>query len=125
MLVINKNINIIPNFFNITYTENNGAAFGIGSTSFVLIISILIVIGLIILIIKERNKITNFTPFILILSGSIGNLIDRIFKGYVIDFLDFNIFTFPNFNIADICIVLGIFLLIYELIKKVVKKSDI
>ena len=123
VLVINKNIEIIPNFFNITYTQNTGAAFGIGSINIILIISILVVIGLIIVLIKEKKHITNYIPFVLILSGSIGNLIDRIFRGYVIDFLDFNIFNFPNFNIADICIVVGIFILLYELIKKYCKKK--
>ena len=121
--MINKNIEIIPNFFNITYTQNTGAAFGIGSINIILIISILVVIGLIIVLIKEKKHITNYIPFVLILSGSIGNLIDRIFRGYVIDFLDFNIFNFPNFNIADICIVVGIFILLYELIKKYCKKK--
>ena len=56
--------------------------------------------------------------FVLLLSGSIGNLIDRIFKGYVIDFIDINILDFPNFNIADISIVPGVIVLLYIILLK-------
>ena len=118
ILVINKNITIIPNFFYITYIKNFHAAFGIGNKYFVLLTSILIILLIIILLIKNRKNISNFIPFVLILSGSIGNLIDRIFKGYVIDFLNFNIFNFPIFNIADISIVLGFCYLIFIIISK-------
>ena len=112
-ILINKNLTIIPNFLSLNYTENKGGAFGIGSISFVTIFSIILIIGIIIFLIKENEKISNLIPFSLILSGSIGNLIDRIFRGFVIDYIDINIFNFPNFNIADICIVTGVFLLIY------------
>ena len=61
-------------------------------------------------------------PYILILSGSIGNLIDRVFRGYVIDFIDVNLFNFPNFNIADIAITLGIIYLIVLVIIDNIKK---
>ena len=121
-LVINKNIEIIPNFFNITYTRNTSAAFGIGTLNIITIISILLLIAIIAFIIKENKKITHFIPFILIISGTIGNLIDRIFRGYVIDFIDVNIFNFPNFNIADICITLGIFFIAFILIKQILKR---
>ena len=121
-LVINKNIALIPNFLNITYTENTGAAFGIGTIDIITFITILIVIAIIVFITKMRNKIKNFLPFTLILSGAIGNLIDRIFRGYVIDFIDVNIFNFPNFNIADICITLGIFFIAFILIKQILKR---
>ena len=62
----------------------------------------------------------NTLLFGLLFGGIIGNLIDRIFYGYVIDFLDFTIFgyDFPVFNFADICIVSGIFLLIIAICKK-------
>ena len=116
LLLINKNIKIIPNLFEFTYTKNTGGAFGIGTQT---ILSLLIIIGIIIYLIKDRNRITNYIPFILILSGSISNLVDRIFRGYVIDFIDINIFNFPNFNIADICIVFGIFILIISILRKV------
>lgn len=121
LLVTNKNITIIPNFLKFTYTENTGGAFGIGTKLAILALSIIIIVSIIIFLIKQKNKITNFTPYILILSGSIGNLIDRTFRGYVIDFIDVNIFNFPTFNIADISIVLGIIYLIFLII---MQKSD-
>ena len=118
MLIINKKIPVIPNFLEFNYTQNTGGAFGIGRINFILIISIMIIIGIIIYLIKENKKITNYIPFVLILSGSIGNLIDRIFKGYVIDFIDINILDFPNFNIADISIVSGVIVLLYIILLK-------
>ncbi|MBR0427621.1 MAG: signal peptidase II [Clostridia bacterium] len=118
LLVINRNIEIIPNFFNITYTQNTGAAFGIGTLNIITTISILLLISIIVFIIKENKRITHFTPFVLIISGTIGNLIDRIFRGYVIDFIDINLFNFPNFNIADICITTGIFTITFMLVKQ-------
>ena len=117
-LVIDKNISIIPNFIEFNYTQNTGGAFGIGRINFILIISIIIIIGIIVFLIKENTKITNYIPFVLLLSGSIGNLIDRIFKGYVIDFIDINILDFPNFNIADISIVSGVIVLLYIILLK-------
>ena len=117
-LVIDKNISIIPNFIEFNYTQNTGGAFGIGRINFILIISLMIIIGIIMYLIKENKKITNYIPFVLLLSGSIGNLIDRIFKGYVIDFIDINILDFPNFNIADISIVSGVIVLLYIILLK-------
>lgn len=115
---INKNIAIIPNVLNITYTENIAGAFGMGQTYIVLLASIAIIIGLIIYLVVEYEKISNYYPFVLLLSGSLGNLIDRIFRGHVIDFIDVSILNFPKFNIADISIVLGIFWLIIVIIRK-------
>lgn len=117
-LLINKSFTIIPNFLNFTYTENKGGAFGLGTINLITIFSIIIIVAVLIFIIHERKKNINFTPFILILSGSIGNLIDRIFRGFVVDFIDVSLFNFPNFNIADICIVLGIIIILIKYIKK-------
>ena len=86
--------------------------------NFILIISVLIIIGIIVFLIKENKRITNYIPFVLLLSGSIGNLIDRFFRGYVIDFIDINILDFPNFNIADISIVFGVIVLLYIILLK-------
>ena len=123
ILIMNKKISIIPNFFELNYTQNIGGAFGFGEFNFILIFSIFIIIGILIFLIKESKTITNHIPYILILSGSIGNLIDRIFRGYVIDFIDINIFNFPNFNIADICIFLGISGITIILLSKLFKKD--
>ena len=115
---IDKNFTIIPNILNITYTKNFAGAFGIGKSYIVLLASIIIIIGLIIYLVVEYEKISNYFPFVLLLSGSLGNLLDRIFRGYVIDFIDVSILNFPKFNIADISIVLGIFWLIIVIIRK-------
>lgn len=118
MLIINKKIPVIPNFLEFNYTQNTGGAFGIGRINFILIISVLIIIGIIVFLIKENKRITNYIPFVLLLSGSIGNLIDRFFRGYVIDFIDINILDFPNFNIADTSIVSGVIVLLYIILLK-------
>ena len=118
ILIIDKNISIIPNFLEFNYIQNAGGAFGIGKANIILISSIIIIIGIITFLIKEHKKVTNYIPFILILSGSIGNLIDRVFRGYVIDFIDINLFNFPNFNIADISIVIGVIILLYIILCK-------
>ena len=122
-----KNLIIIPNILNFTYTENTGVAFGIGSSNLILIIiSNIVVLGIIIKFIKERKEQVNFSilfSLVLILSGGIGNLIDRIVKGYVIDFIDVNLFNFPNFNVADISIIIGIGILLIVIIKSFFSKK--
>ena len=108
---------IIPKIFNITYVENTGAAFSIltGNTMLIIIISfiLLFVLYKYVFVGDKYNSVKY-----LILGGIISNLIDRIFRGYVIDYLDFNIFgySFPIFNIADICIVIGSILFIFKTI---------
>ncbi len=109
IFIIDKKFEVLPGFLNFSYVKNIGAAFGMGKFSIVLILNILIIIGVIVALVKFRKLINNYIPYILVLSGGIGNLIDRVFRGYVIDFIDVNLFNFPTFNIADICIVIGIF----------------
>lgn len=123
ILMIDKILIVIPGFLNFTYTKNLGAAFGLGNPVMVLIVNILLVVGIIIFIIKYKDKITSYIPITMLLAGAIGNLIDRIFRGYVIDFIDINLFNFPVFNIADICVVLGVIILIFEIIKKQIKNN--
>ena len=110
--LINKDFII----FSIDYVKNYGAAFNIfsGSRIFLSLISITITIFLIYLILnkKEISKIDLFS-YAFILGGTIGNGIDRIIKGYVVDFINLNFIEFPVFNIADICINIGLFLIIY------------
>lgn len=115
--ILNNSVSVINNFFSITYTHNYGGAWSLFSDSTILItvISIIVIIGIIIYLSKKKinNKIESL-GYAFLLGGAIGNLIDRIIYGYVIDFLDFNIFgyNFPIFNIADMGIVIGIFLII-------------
>ena len=121
ILVINENIILIPNLLSFTYTKNTGTAFGIFSNNAIIIIILnIIVLGVIIKFLKERKddvEMNILISLILIASGGISNLIDRIFRGYVVDFIDVNLFNFPNFNVADISIIIGIGILLIVIIK--------
>ena len=113
-------IKIIPNFFNIMYVRNTGAAFSIMENSRVLFIVIgIIAIYLIWRFFIKDKQLNNYYIVIysMLIAGIIGNMIDRILYGYVIDYLSFNIFgySFPIFNLADTFIVVSIIMLIiYE-----------
>lgn len=115
-MIEHQSISLIKDFFSITYAKNTGVAFSFleGNVPLIIIITSIIIL-LILKYIKEtvQNKY-EIICYGLIIGGSIGNLIDRITYGYVIDFLDFNLFgyPFPIFNIADTAIVIGIFSLI-------------
>ena len=118
-----ESIDVIPNFLSITYVENDCGAFSIfsGNTWFFIIVSLFALIFIIRTIIIDNNMSRiDVLIYTLILSGLIGNLIDRIFYGKVIDYIDFKIFSYnaPIFNFADICIVFGAFILIYNLVLK-------
>ena len=116
-ITLNDSISIIPGFFSLSYVRNIGAAFSIlpGSRWLFVIISI-IALNVIhsLFINNKRLKNRHIIIFSLLQGGIVGNLIDRILHGYVIDFLDFTIFgfEFAIFNIADIFIVVSIALLI-------------
>ena len=113
---LNKNIFI----FSINYLRNYGAAFNIfeGNRIFLSLISILSSIILIYFIfVKERLNPLDRYGLSLILAGSLGNGIDRMIKGYVIDFINFKLFDFPIFNIADIAINIGCIILIFNYFK--------
>lgn len=118
LLLIDKNITVIKNFISFTYTENRGAAFGIGNNTIIIGLTIIILLLLFVYLINNKNVINNYFPFTLIIAGAMGNFIDRVFRGYVIDFIDINLFNFPNFNVADICVVMGIVLLIIYIIRE-------
>jgi len=106
--------------FKLDYVKNYGAAFNIfsGSRIFLSLISILFSI-LLIYLIFSRNTLNSFDlySYSLILGGSIGNGIDRICRGFVVDFINLNIINFPVFNIADISINIGFIFLLYNIFK--------
>ena len=116
---INETLLIINKIFHLTYVQNTGAGFGILKGFEVLLIIIsLIVIGFIVYYIKKIKENERLLQILLafVLAGTIGNLIDRIRLGYVVDFLDFRIW--PVFNIADSFITIGIIGLIIYFWKK-------
>ena len=115
---INGSIPIINNIFNFTLVYNTGAGFGIlkGARIFFIIFSIVVIAGIIYKWKKIPENVNITIPLGLIIGGLLGNLYDRLFLGYVIDFLDFRIW--PVFNIADSCITIAAIWLIFYLWKK-------
>ena len=106
--------------FKLDFVKNYGAAFNIfsGSRIFLSLISIFFSILLIYLILR-KNKLNTIDlySYSFILGGTIGNGIDRILNGYVIDFINLNIIDFPVFNVADISINIGFIFLLYNIFK--------
>ena len=118
-----QNIKLIPNFLYITYVENDGGAFSIlsGGRWFFIIMAIITLI-ILFKFILEDTKISKFDTicYSLVTGGIVGNLIDRLFYGKVIDYIDFQIFNYdaPVFNFADVCIVIGALMIVYILVVK-------
>ncbi len=125
---LHLSIPIIKNIFHITVIENSGAAFGIlqGKTQLLIYIGILFILFFFFMIKKESRKtLLFFTACGLILGGAISNLYDRIFLGFVVDYIDLRIW--PVFNISDSCITIGAGLLFINSFKKQVnadKETD-
>jgi len=111
-----KNIVLIANILSISYVENSGIAFGFMNRYNNNIILINLILIILLFIYLSGMNITSRKDFIyssFILAGSIGNIIDRLFYGYVIDYI--SILDFPIFNLADIYIVFGLLLLFIEI----------
>lgn len=110
-------IPVVPHVFHITFILNSGAAFGIleNKQQFFILIAILILagVGYFYRKIPQQYRLFRF-GLELMAGGAIGNLIDRITTGYVIDFFDFRIW--PVFNIADMAIVCGVAVMIYAIL---------
>lgn len=119
LLVLGKSIKIFDKFLYITKVYNDGVSFSLftGKRFVIIICSLLILIFLIFYMKKFKSCKRNIIAFSLIYGGLLGNLIDRIIYGYVIDFIDFYIFNYnyPIFNIADACICIGVFILLYSI----------
>lgn len=100
----------IPYFADFIYVRNNGAAFSVlsGNTVFLSVLSVVFVIAVMLYrIIKKPEGFMMNLSLALMFSGALGNAIDRIAYGYVVDFIALKWFNFPVFNIADIAIVAG------------------
>ena len=122
LIFYNKKLFINKDFllFKLDFVKNYGAAFNIfsGSRIFLSLISILFSILLIYLIFRKNTLNTIYLySYSFILGGTIGNGIDRIYKGFVVDFINLNIINFPVFNIADISINIGFIFLLYNIFK--------
>lgn len=114
-------LTVIPNFFELTYVMNTGAAWSIleGQRLFFIVLSSIVSVVLIYLIFKEKEKLMSLA-LSLMLAGTLGNFYDRIFFGFVRDMLSFNFFgyQYPVFNIADSALVIGVTLIIIDMVLK-------
>ncbi len=116
------NLTVIPNFLSFIYAENKGAAFSIlsGNTLLITLVSIILFMFLINMAkkeysLKKKNSLFKDFTYGLLFGGILGNLVDRIIRGVVVDYVSIKIFNyyFPIFNLADVAITIGvIFLLI-------------
>ncbi|MCD2345187.1 signal peptidase II [Clostridium guangxiense] len=119
---------IIKGFFSLTYVENKGAAWNIftGKTIFLIVFTFVILCGVVFYLIKYRSKNKFMTMALsIIIAGALGNLVDRTIYKHVVDFILFHykdVYYFPVFNIADVCVVVGTFLLLICMLRDDKKK---
>ena len=118
IIVMNKEVlpkTIINGLLNITYCENRGIAFGFasGHVHFFSILTLVLLVIITIVVYLKFDKMNGLYSIgaAMLIAGGIGNFIDRAFRSYVVDFIDIRLFEFPIFNIADICVVLGVVIL--------------
>lgn len=123
-----QELTVIPHFFHLSHVYNNGAAFSLFADTpspdkvrWMLIVFSIIAILIVLAVLLKAGRTVNTTSvsLALILGGAAGNLYDRLAARYVIDFLSFNFFSYhyPDFNIADSCIVIGACLLLLEVFR--------
>ena len=129
-MAVGESFNVIPHFLSITSHRNNGAAWGIlsGKITFFYIITVIILIALVVFFIKEaKNQMMMQIAISLLFAGALGNFIDRVRTGEVVDFVDTVIFgyDFPIFNIADASLTIGVILLVIVLLKDQNQKGEV
>ena len=119
IMQLGDSIDVIKNFFSITYVQNTGAAFGMFKNQKILFL----IVGLVAILIllysfsKTDNKIVKIS-ISMVISGAIGNIIDRLLYGFVVDMFDFHAIWSYVFNFADVCVVLGVALLSFSILKE-------
>ncbi len=114
---LKKDIVLIQDFLSLSYIENRGAAFGILKDCkyfFIALMSIILIIYLYIVITKKVDDIVMICAINLTIGGGLGNFIDRIRLGYVVDYIRVSFFP-PVFNLADCCITVGTFILLVHI----------
>ena len=119
-MILNSSITLIDNFLNLTYVRNTGAAFSILENNgiILIIISIFALAYILYYVSKKELRKIDYVSFSFLIAGIVGNLMDRVLHGYVIDYIDFRVINFPIFNFADILIIVGtIILFISSIIK--------
>ena len=118
-IMLNKQIEIIKNIFYLEYLQNNGIVFGIKMNNCLVIFLSILIILIFIKIINKYKYLTNSIS--LIFAGSISNTIDRIIRGYVVDYI--NIFYIPIFNLADVFIIIGVLIFWKKFIFEIINKN--
>ncbi len=128
-MTLGESVSFIPHFFSFTFVKNTGVAFSLfsGSQIPIIMLSIIVLFLLCVWIPKQKKDTWNLLSFGLLLGGIIGNLIDRIFRQGVLDYLDFELLGYdaPIFNLADIAVVVGSFLLLIIMWKEDKKCKNI
>jgi signal peptidase II len=121
---LHDSITVVPGFFNITHVRNKGAAFGMLSTlpefwrsAFFITVTLIAVAAISAFIVKTHERLLVYA-FSLIAGGAIGNVVDRIRYGEVVDFVQWYVkaYYWPSFNVADSAITLGVALLAFEML---------
>ncbi len=115
---LSESIPIIDDIFNLTYVENRGIAFGLfqGRLNIISVLTVIAIVAIFIYVLRNKKTLSMLEHFgyTLILSGAVGNMIDRLFRGFVVDMLDFRgIWSFV-FNLADVWINVGVFMLVID-----------
>ena len=120
VLFDNKNITLLKGVFNIVSSHNTGAGFSLFSNQvpFLIIVTVLFLIAFTVFNIfdKDAKNMLWLVSVVLVYSGCIGNLIDRVAFGYVRDFLYFELINFPIFNVAAMCLVIGVGLYLFNVL---------
>ena len=120
ILMQGESIFLENNLFSFTKVYNTGAAFGIlqHQTIFLAIFSLLVILSIGFYALKNNQKLNTLqaTSIGMIIGGTAGNMYDRLILGYVIDFIKPELINFPVFNIADMCINIGVFLILVQII---------
>lgn len=119
---------VVDKFLDLTFVENRGVAFGMfsGQRWFILLLTGVITVVLVYYYMKlPKTREYKFVrmSMVLIFAGAIGNMIDRVYRGYVVDFFEFTFFQWPVFNVADIYVVIGVLILAF-LILFVIKDPE-
>lgn len=117
-LILSESVPILKNYLHITYVRNTGILFGLlkGFNSIFIFVSGISIFWIIFYLIKTDHNLYRRFCLILIFSGAVSNLLDRLIRGYIVDFIDFRIW--PVFNIADTAITVGLVLFAFSLFRQ-------
>ncbi|HWI55099.1 MAG TPA: signal peptidase II [Desulfobacteria bacterium] len=124
-MAFDESIPIVEGIFHLSYVKNPGAAFGMLAyeTTFFIVVTLAIIAGIAFYFTRiSDDRLLLKTGLALQVSGAVGNLIDRLRFGYVIDFLDFRVW--PVFNVADVGICIGVGILILEMFRTELKSGQ-